>query len=1148
MAVRVRPFNEREINLKSTCVIEMEGKTTKVLGNNPKTFTYDYSYWSNNPADANFASQDTVYNDIGTVVLANALDGFNGCLFAYGQTGSGKSYSVMGYPNAKGIIPRSVEEIFKRKGELESGGGCELRIWISFVEIYNEQVRDLLHAGTDHDHGELKIMDHPKLGVYIPGLTEAACGAPEDVDRLMDFGTKKRVVASTAMNATSSRSHAVFTVKVQNLEGKPPENDSKDERKALNAKINLVDLAGSERQSKTGAEGATLKEGCAINQSLSALGMVIKELSEAVGKKGATIPFRASKLTFLLKNSLSGNSKTYMIAAISPSSDNVEETVSTLRFASSVKMIKTVAVQNKDKKDELIEHLQEELKKLKEQMGDAPLHPDSHQMKSIEERERLLTSMGKSFDQEVAENKEMSEAREEVLKDSGLSQDSLQKSLGMKKDAPFFMNMAEDPLLAGCLIYFIKENEVTTIGAAEDCTIRLKGIGIPDNLCVIENEGNLTLHISRSHSEIGRVVVNGKLLKEDERLQLHNSDKLYLGRAYALKLSLPNESSGEHHSLSLDGLGDECAALEDSPSWKSLQMYLDSVLMQMDEQEGRELFTSVKEGCKLCDEANEISTECRPEEAVRFEVDLTTSIPTSAVVRVWQHTDSNGDDSTGTWRQVYFWSVPQMAERLDRMRDCYQSFTVTGMCIVDALADPWHESRHEDITARVTELERLLLEAREEAEKLKYEKQNAINRTMMIWKSERSGSQLLQSIFLAWKNTYSVTLSKKETVEKMPNSKREVSTKQAPKKLAANGSRKFSANATKQGANATTPQVGRGSKGSLKGVSKPDTGAGGSQSASTPLEASGTTTSTQKDAFASNSDPPCSGSMSSEQKPEIEQNLQPAVECSASAAESSKMEAAFTLTPIVKEPNNYQLTAETHGNSLGSDELYKDLEMTRVQALARESEALKKQLDAAWELCRTLQSRVKDQEELREKDHEELKRHGLLPHTHHEFSEGLHVVRRLHVERHLSSPSTAPAHAINQINPIGFAPGKILLERAVPLTRSPNDGYPHTPMTPDPHHHHEPAPQFPQLRGRSMSPMPPAPAGFVRPPQYIVPPGATVAPAVYNMLDASARSPTGTGTPRAGTGRWSTNRGGIRTPLSNGQVRYTPREDSVHRS
>lgn len=320
VAVRVRPFNQREKDLKSTCVIEMSGPTTKVLtaDGGPKTFTYDFSYWSHDPSDANFADQDIVMQDIGQVILTNALNGFNGCLFAYGQTGSGKSYSVMGYKDAPGIIPRSVDAIFERKKELEAGGDVEIQVGISFVEIYNEHVRDLLHPGNDTT--ELKVMDHPKLGVYIPGLTEAPCSGPADVNKLMDFGTQKRVVAATQMNATSSRSHAVFTVKAQRLEGPKPQGDAKDQRKALNAKINLVDLAGSERSTKTGAAGATLKEGCAINQSLTSLGMVIKELSEAAaakGKKKVNVPFRASKLTFLLKDSLAGNSKTYMIAAIS---------------------------------------------------------------------------------------------------------------------------------------------------------------------------------------------------------------------------------------------------------------------------------------------------------------------------------------------------------------------------------------------------------------------------------------------------------------------------------------------------------------------------------------------------------------------------------------------------------------------------------------------------------------------------------------------------------------------------------------------------------------------------------------------------------------------------------------------------------------
>lgn len=206
-------------------------------------------------------------------------------------------------------------------------------------------------------------MEHPKIGVVIRGLVESPSQFPGDVERLMEFGNKRRVTVATAMNVTSSRSHAVFMVKLHKMAAKqqqaqggipssPREGASVvDDRQMTTARINLVDLAGSERQSKANTGGAALREGCAINQSLSALGMVIKALSDATQKGGAgvrgagkgtaVVPFRASNLTFLLKDSLAGNSKTYMIAAVSPASENLEESLSTLHFASSVKAIKT---------------------------------------------------------------------------------------------------------------------------------------------------------------------------------------------------------------------------------------------------------------------------------------------------------------------------------------------------------------------------------------------------------------------------------------------------------------------------------------------------------------------------------------------------------------------------------------------------------------------------------------------------------------------------------------------------------------------------------------------------------------------------------------------------------------------------------------
>merc|ERR1719443_2394311 len=444
VVVRVRPILPREQDEK--IVISMSGPTTKIETTPPRSFNFDASYNSMDPSQDGYSDQEMVYEDSGDLVLKNAMSGYNGCMFAYGQTGSGKSYSMMGYGTEPGIIPRLTEALFHAK---EQETASEVRVWVSYAEIYQEQIKDLLSVDGVGGQGgappKLEVVEHPTLGVYVPNLTESPVKAVQDVEKLMDFGTKKRVTASTNMNATSSRSHAVFVVKVKRSFGPPPEEGKKDERKAMVSKINLVDLAGSERVSKTGAEGSTLKEGCAINQSLSALGMVIKELSEASakhklkddkakkgGKTAEVVPFRASKLTFLLKDSLAGNSKTFMIAAISPASDNLEETLSTLRFASSVKQIKTVAKVNKDKKDEIIDNLKKELDKLRMQLqgGVAP-SGDIHL--EVSQQEQLLASMTTGYEEQVAQARESEAARIAALSNLSLSDSEINSMMAKDK-------------------------------------------------------------------------------------------------------------------------------------------------------------------------------------------------------------------------------------------------------------------------------------------------------------------------------------------------------------------------------------------------------------------------------------------------------------------------------------------------------------------------------------------------------------------------------------------------------------------------------------------------------------------------------------------------------------------------------------------
>eukprot|EP00232_Nephroselmis_pyriformis_P027156 CAMPEP_0182869090 /NCGR_PEP_ID=MMETSP0034_2-20130328/9713_1 /TAXON_ID=156128 /ORGANISM="Nephroselmis pyriformis, Strain CCMP717" /LENGTH=382 /DNA_ID=CAMNT_0025001529 /DNA_START=206 /DNA_END=1351 /DNA_ORIENTATION=- len=359
VAVRCRPFNDRERDMGAECCVTMTDKATTIF--NPvtkqeRTFTFDYSYWSFDPKAENYATQDTVFKDLGGDVLDNAWSGYNVSLFAYGQTGSGKSYSMVGYGDDEGIIPRVCNSIFQRVEAATSSAEVVYSVEVSMLEIYNERVRDLFNPAASRSG--LKVRTHPKTGPYVDGLQSCGVRTYEDVYKLMERGTQARTVASTNMNATSSRAHTIFTLSITQTFLRAGETGE------ISSKINLVDLAGSERSSATEGlrDEARMKEGININKSLSALGNCIKALAELSGdkkradrgNKAPHVPYRDSVLTLLLKESLGGNSKTIMIAAISPAAINFDETLNTLRYADRAKQIKTKAVKNEDANDKLI--------------------------------------------------------------------------------------------------------------------------------------------------------------------------------------------------------------------------------------------------------------------------------------------------------------------------------------------------------------------------------------------------------------------------------------------------------------------------------------------------------------------------------------------------------------------------------------------------------------------------------------------------------------------------------------------------------------------------------------------------------------------------------------------------------------------------
>jgi kinesin family protein 3/17 len=303
--------------------------------------------------------QTDVYLETAKPIVNSCIDGYNGTVFCYGQTGAGKTFTMEGKDEPKhlrGLIYNTFYHIFEHIETMSSE--MEFLVRVSFLEIYNEELRDLI--GKDRS-AKLEIKESKDTGVYVKGLTSYVVKDGSQIDNVLQTGKKNRTVGATLMNAESSRSHSIFMITIETSEKSVVDGENHIKM----GKMSLVDLAGSERANKTGATGDRLKEGCKINLSLSALGNVISALVEG---KGGHVPYRDSKLTRLLQDSLGGNTKTVMVANISPADFNYEETLSTLRYASRAKKIQNKPKVNEDPKDAMLKAFQEEIKKLKEQL------------------------------------------------------------------------------------------------------------------------------------------------------------------------------------------------------------------------------------------------------------------------------------------------------------------------------------------------------------------------------------------------------------------------------------------------------------------------------------------------------------------------------------------------------------------------------------------------------------------------------------------------------------------------------------------------------------------------------------------------------------------------------------------------------------
>ncbi|XP_015118817.1 osmotic avoidance abnormal protein 3 isoform X2 [Diachasma alloeum] len=370
VAVRCRPMNQREKSSGCQNILSVDpiAKTCTLEGSTGGGKSYQF--------DAAFGPDSTtekVYEDVGSVVVEAVLEGYNGTVFAYGQTGCGKSHTMHGF------VEKTLEHIFEATSTASSD--TRYLALLSYLEIYNERLRDLLQDNCVE--GSLQLKEDPSRGTYVAGgLREVTVKDAAECARLVEQGDKRRALAATKMNATSSRSHAVLTISLEALA--MGEDTAKRGAAVRRGRLHLVDLAGSERQSRTGAAGDRLKEAASINLSLSALGNVISALAAGNGRH---VPYRDSKLTRLLRDSLGGNARTLMIACVSPSDDNGEETLSTLRYAARARCIKNKPVVNEDPKDALLRQYQLELQRLKKLLeGSKDFDGDDE-----EERETNLT-------------------------------------------------------------------------------------------------------------------------------------------------------------------------------------------------------------------------------------------------------------------------------------------------------------------------------------------------------------------------------------------------------------------------------------------------------------------------------------------------------------------------------------------------------------------------------------------------------------------------------------------------------------------------------------------------------------------------------------------------------------------------------------
>lgn len=686
------------------------------------------------------ASQALVYDVLGRRFVEGMMDGFNGCALAYGQTGSGKSHTVFGGLNdERGLLPRIAEDLFEQLKANRS----DYLVKVSYLEIYNEKVRDLLNPSSSNGApASLEIRRHPKVGVFVEGLTQNVAEAVEDVNRLLEYGHKIRVVGTTNMNAVSSRSHAVVTLHVEQT----MVDGAKGYKRSRRAELHAVDLAGCERTEMSGSD-ARQKESKQINKSLLALSLTISRLADqersgsfgdAAGAVGH-VPYRNSKLTYLLSNALMGNCRTVLLACISPNSKSYAMTESTIRFASSAKKVRTQPTKNEEADGNLVSSLRAEIEVLRQQLSEI----GADQKRDVIERmatAQLLHSQFSSTKEELqAQSVAFATRRQQILDNLGLSNGRLAsavargETVSVRNDAdPYLVNVCDDPLLSGCLMYALPRGRVVRMGSSATCAIRIDGLGIQPETCSIvchdgscveisvrpdsfacsggssssSNPSHRSSSLTKWRARAGRrgslfkngitqVLVNNKMVEGVRRLR--NKDRLRVGRAHVFQLFVPQERKAPA-DVRMTRLVDEIA-LESYGGQLLAKEYAGHLKDRIGGERAVTVFTALQEVKLIVDEANDLTEELRggEEHELVFKAHVLTDVTSvdhdpeiMVALHLEERPDEIGDDGTYVFQSGSFggksvlaavWSVQQFQQRLEVMRDLYHE--------VGSRDDPW---------------------------------------------------------------------------------------------------------------------------------------------------------------------------------------------------------------------------------------------------------------------------------------------------------------------------------------------------------------------------------------------------------------------------------------------------------------------------